>query len=196
MKDGFELRNSSEKGEGIFATQSFKVGSIVMVGVIKEALDGNHSHASQVGEYEYVLHAGLITKVNHSCDPNCGIRVNETGAHDFVAIRDISINEEIVFDYAMRNYGVDYFPKQCMCGSRKCRGRITGWKNLPDEQKKKHEGFVAPYLLELDAKYSCEKVQGIQNDESRIPGNLKPSTRALKSGVISATVTPAAELGH
>ena len=55
-----------------------------MVGVIKEALNGNHSHASQIGENEYVLHAGLITKVNHSCDPNCGIRVNETGAHDFV----------------------------------------------------------------------------------------------------------------
>ncbi|MCZ6503471.1 MAG: SET domain-containing protein-lysine N-methyltransferase [Gammaproteobacteria bacterium] len=129
-----------------------------MVGVIKEVLNGNHAHASQVGENEYVLHAGLITRVNHSCDPNCGIRVNETGAHDFVAIRNISINEEIVFDYAMRNYGVDYFPKQCMCGSKRCRGRITGWKDLPDEQKKEYEGLVAPYLLELAAKHSCEKV--------------------------------------
>ncbi len=136
MKDGFELRKSSGKGEGIFATKSFKVGDIVMVGVIKEVLNGNDSHASQIGENEYVLHAGLISKVNHSCDPNCGIRVNETGAHDFVAIRNISINEEITFDYAMRNYGVDYFPKQCMCGSKRCRGRITGWKDLPDEKKK------------------------------------------------------------
>ena len=158
MKDGFELRKSSGKGEGIFATKSFEVGDIVMVGVIKEVLSGNHSHASQIGENEYVLHAGLITKVNHSCDPNCGIRVNETGAHDFVAMRNISSNEEITFDYAMRNYGVDYFPKQCMCGSKRCRGRITGWKDLPDEIKKEYEGFVAPYLLELDAKRSCGKV--------------------------------------
>ena len=103
MKDGFELRKSSGKGEGIFATKAFKVGDIVMVGVIKEALNGNHSHASQIGENEYVLHAGLITKVNHSCDPNCGIRANETGAHDYVAIKIISVNEEITFDYAMRN---------------------------------------------------------------------------------------------
>jgi hypothetical protein len=197
MKDGFELRKSSGKGEGIFATKSFKVGDRVMVGVIKEVLNGNHSHASQVGKNEYVLHAGLITKVNHSCDPNCGIRVNETGAHDFVAIRSISINEEIVFDYAMRNYGVDYFPKECMCGSKRCRGRITGWKDLPDEQKKEYEGFVAPYLLELDAKHSCEKVQGIQNDESKNPRNrTKPSTRTLKRGVVSATATPAAESGR
>jgi len=161
MKDGYELRESFGKGEGIFATKSFKAGDIVMVGVIKEVLNGNHSHASQIGENEYVLHAGLITKVNHSCDYNCGIRVNETGAHDFVAIKDINVNEEITFDYAMRNYIIDYFPKKCKCGSKRCRGKITGWRDLSDEKKKEYEGFVAPYLLELDAKYSCEKMLGV-----------------------------------
>lgn len=89
---------------------------------------------------------------------NCGIKVNGTGAHDFVAIKDISVNEEITFDYAMRNYIIDYFPKKCMCGSKRCRGRVTGWKDLPDEKKKEYEGFAAPYLLELGAKHSCEKV--------------------------------------
>ncbi len=152
MDDGFELRESSRKGEGIFATKSFMLGDRVMIGIIKEVLNGNHSHASQIGENEHVLHAGLISKVNHSCGPNCGIRVNKTGAHDFVAMRNIIINEEITFDYAMRNYDVNYFPKQCMCGSEECRGRITGWKDLSGERKKKYEGFVAPYLLELDAK--------------------------------------------
>jgi len=158
MNDGFELRNSSGKGEGIFATKSFTVGDIVMVGVIKEVLNGNHSHASQVGENEYMLHAGLITKVNHSCGPNCGIRVNKTRAHDYIAIKEIGVNEEITFDYAMRNYIIDYFPKKCMCGSKRCRSKITGWKNLPDEKKKEYAGFVAPYLLELDAKHSCEEM--------------------------------------
>ncbi len=156
-KDGFELKKSSEKGEGIFTTKSFNVNDVVMIGVIKKLLNGNHSHASQIGENKYVLHAGMISKVNHSCDPNCGIRVNETGAHDFVAIRNISINEEITFDYAMRNYGVDYFPKQCMCGSKRCRGKITGWKDLTYKNKKEYEGFIAPYLLALDAKLSCEE---------------------------------------
>jgi len=106
-------------------------------------LSKNYSHASQIGENEYVLHAGLIIKVNHSCNPNCGIRVNETGAHNFVAKQSISINEEITFDYAMRNYGIDYFPKQCMCGSEKCRGIITGWKGLPSEKKKEYEGRLS-----------------------------------------------------
>jgi hypothetical protein len=156
MEDGFELRETAGKGEGVVATRSFKAGETVMVGFIKKMLDRNHSHASQIGENKYVFHAGLISKVNHSCDPNCGIRVNGTGAHNFVAIRDIIVNEEITFDYAMRNYGVDYFPKQCICGSERCRGRITGWKDLPDEWKNKYERFVAPYLLELDARYSTK----------------------------------------
>ena len=163
MKSGFELRKTAGKGEGIFATRFFKAGEIVMVGKIEKKLDKNHSHASQVGENEYVFHAGQITKVNHSCNPDCGIKLNETGAHDFVAMRDINVNEEITFDYAMRNYGVDYFPKHCKCGSENCRGSISGWKDLPDKTKKRYEGFVAPYLLALDAKHSCERALTYQN---------------------------------
>ncbi|MCL0030318.1 SET domain-containing protein-lysine N-methyltransferase [Thermodesulfovibrionales bacterium] len=158
MKDGFELRGSHEKGEGVFATNAFRRYDIVMVGVIEKVVNGNHSHASQISEDVHVLHGGLASKVNHSCDPNCGIRVNGTGAHDFVAIKGINVNEEITFDYAMRNYIVSYFPKKCMCGAESCRGSITGWKDLPDGKKKEYDGFVAPYLLALDAKHSCEKV--------------------------------------
>ena len=111
MKDGFELRKSSEKGEGVFATISFKTGETVMVGTIEKKLDENHSHASQIGENEIVDHTGLIIKANHSCNPDCGIRVNETGAHHFVALRNIAINEDITFDFAMRNYRANYFSR-------------------------------------------------------------------------------------
>ncbi|MFH8670317.1 SET domain-containing protein-lysine N-methyltransferase [Streptomyces anulatus] len=77
MDDGFELRGTPGKGEGIFATRPFRVGETVMVGVIDRELDRNHSHASQVGAQRFVLHGGLVPKVNHSCEPNCGIRLNE-----------------------------------------------------------------------------------------------------------------------
>ena len=103
----------------------------------------------------HVLHAGLISKVNHSCNPNCGISENGTGAHDFIAYKEIRIDEELTFDYAMRNYIISFFPKRCMCGSHNCRETITGWKNLPKERKKDYEGFSAPYLQRLDAKLLC-----------------------------------------
>ena len=125
----YELRKTSEKGEGVFATRVFKGGEIVMRGIIKEILPENDSHASQIGENTFVRHEGLIPKVNHSCDPNCGIHVNETGGHDLVAIRDIGVDEDITFDYAMRNYSIDFFGNQCACGVPSCRGEIKIYLN-------------------------------------------------------------------
>lgn len=157
MKDVYQLREIEGKGEGIFATQKIEAGDIVMVGRFEKILDRNHSHASQIGKDTYALHADLISKVNHCCDPNCGIQLNETGAHDFVAMKDIRVEEEITFDYAMRNYLIDHFPPKCMCGAQLCREKVTGWKDLPETRKKDYKGFVAPYLLEIDLKKS-EKV--------------------------------------
>lgn len=150
--EGFKLKQIPGKGEGVFATQEFKTDETVMVGKIKEILPKNDSHASQINEKTYARHAGLVPKVNHSCSPNCGIKVNETGAHDFVAMKNIAIGEEITFDYVMRNFSIDNFPEQCQCGSLKCRGKVTGWKDLPQEKKEEYQDFVAPYLLIIDAK--------------------------------------------
>jgi uncharacterized protein len=151
MSQGYELRTTEGKGQGVFACQDFQRRQFVMKGQIEKELEKGTSHSSQIGRNRHVLHAGLISRVNHSCDPNCGIRINEAGAHDFVAFRDIRAGEELTFDYAMRNYSVDHFPPRCMCGAPQCRGKITGWKSLPEETKRAYEGFVAPYLLEIDA---------------------------------------------
>ena len=123
-----------------------------MVGLIEKKLSKNHSHASQLGEHEFVLHAGLISKFNHSCDPNCGIQLNAHGGHDYIAMRDIEANEETTFDNAMRNYRIDHFPERCKCGEQACRGSITGWRDLPQDRKDQYSDFVAPYLIEMDAK--------------------------------------------
>jgi hypothetical protein len=152
MDDGFELRMTDNRGEGVFAARSFQLGETVLVGRIDRELDHNHPHASQIGEDHFVLHGGLIPKVNHSCEPNCGIRPNASGAHDLVARKPITLGEEITFDYAMRNYSVEYFPDHCRCGSCHCRDHITGWKDLPAQRKVDYHGFVAPYLIGIDKK--------------------------------------------
>jgi hypothetical protein len=185
LNNGYELRRAAGKGEGIFATKCFKAGETVMIGKIKEKVYMNHSHASQIGENEYVLHAGSITKVNHSCHPDCGIHLNETGAHDFVAMKDININEEITFDYAMRNYDIDFFPKHCTCGSEECRGVISGWRDLSEKRKKEYKGFVAPYLLALDIKYSSGK---LQNKLSLLRKPIKKPLLSLVPSVTSSAI--------
>ena len=153
---GYRLGKTAQKGECMIATKSFEKEAVVMRGKIAKLLGGNHSHASQMGENTWAVHEGIIHKINHSCAPNCGIRLNETGAHDIIAIKNIKKGEELTLDYAMRNYQIDHFPEQCKCGADECRTRITGWKDLPQSLKDSYAPWAAPYLLELDKKYAKE----------------------------------------
>jgi len=147
---GVELRRTADKGHGVFATQSFEAGDVVMRGRILGVLERNDAHATQSGPGTYVRYDGLFPSVNHSCQPNCGVCPNETGAEDLVARTRIGAGQEITFDYAMRNYSVEHFRGRCVCGEARCRGLVTGWKDLPAERKAAYRGYVSSYLLEMD----------------------------------------------
>lgn len=147
-----ELRTASDgTGDRVLATRAFAAGETVMVGFLVGPLTGNDSHATQVGPDSWARHGGLGPKVNHSCEPNCGVHLNQEQAFDFVARRAIGAGQEVTFDYAMRNHTVDHFPSACLCGSRVCRGTITGWKDLPAARKADYGALVAPYLRAMDA---------------------------------------------
>jgi hypothetical protein len=149
--EGVELLSMADgKGEGVLATRPFAAGETVMVGFLIGPLTGNDSHATQVGPSRWALHGGLGPKVNHSCDPNCGVRLNDGQAFDFVARRPIGAGQELTFDYAMRNFTIDHFPAMCLCGATQCRGSVTGWKDLPATRKADYGELVAPYLRVMD----------------------------------------------
>jgi hypothetical protein len=149
--EGVELRlMANGKGDGVLATRPFAPGETVMVGFLIGALTGNDSHATQVGPDRWARHGGLGPKVNHSCDPNCGVRLNDGQAFDFVARRAIGVGQELTFDYAMRNFTIDHFPTRCLCGADHCRGSVTGWKSLPAARKADYGELVAPYLRAMD----------------------------------------------
>ena len=150
--DSVELRLAPDgTGDGVLATRAFTAGETVMVGYLVGPLTGNDSHATQVGRNQWARHGGLGPKVNHSCAPNCGVRLNEGGAFDFVAREDLADGQEITFDYAMRNLTIDHFPEVCLCGADGCRGSVTGWKDLPQARKDAYGQLVAPYLRAVDA---------------------------------------------
>jgi uncharacterized protein len=151
-------RTADGKGDGVLATRSFAAGETVMVGFLIGPLTGNDSHATQVGPKRWALHGGLGPKVNHSCDPNCGVRLNDEQAFDFVARRAIGDGQELTFDYAMRNFTIEHFPLDCLCGASQCRGSVTGWKDLPAARKADYGELVAPYLRAMDA--DAEPVAG------------------------------------
>ena len=151
-KPGCELRVTKDgKGDGVFTIRDFLEGETVVVGVVARRVAKNHSHATQIGVSEYVELADLGPRVNHSCDPNCGVRLNETGMPDLVAREFIPLGEELTFDYATRNYSIDHFPSHCCCGSPICRGSVTGWKDLPDERRRAYGDLVSPYLRRMES---------------------------------------------
>jgi len=93
MDEGCELRTAiDDRDDGVFATRAFAAGDIVMLGVPGRPAPANHSHANQVSLTEFVFEDGLGPKVNHSCDPNCGVRENRAaGGFDFVARAAIAV---------------------------------------------------------------------------------------------------------
>ena len=110
-EEGVVLRRAADgKGDAVLATRPFATGETVMVGFLVGPLIGNDSHATQVGPDSWARHGGLDPNVNHSCDPNCGVRLNDAQAFDFVARRPIDAGQELTFDYAMRNFTIDHFP--------------------------------------------------------------------------------------
>jgi hypothetical protein len=150
-EEGVQLRRTADgKGDGVLATRAFAAGDTVMVGFLVGPLTANDSHATQVGPRRWARHGGLGPKVNHSCDPNCGVRLNDGQAFDFVARRAIGAGHELTFDYAMRNFTIDHFPAVCLCGAVGCRGSVTGWKDLPAARKAAYGDLVAPYLRTMD----------------------------------------------
>jgi hypothetical protein len=151
-EEGCELRRAvDDRNDGVFATRDFAAGETVLRGVPGRPAPANHSHANQVSLTDWVFEDGLGPLVNHSCDPNCGVRVNEAvEGFDFVALGLIGAGEEVTFDYAMRNYVIEHFPQTCLCGEAICRGTITGWRDLPADRKAAYGDLVAPYLRAAD----------------------------------------------
>ncbi len=162
MDIGIEVRKAHGRGQGVFTLKAFGPGDTVMVGVLESTGITNHSHASQIGKNKFGFHSGLSSKLNHSCDPNCGIQLNASGGHNFVAMRNMAMGEEATYDYAMRNFTIEHFPENCSCGQDICRGSITGWKDLPEARKNAYQGFAAPYLVEMD--------RNAETDSQRRPG--------------------------
>ena len=148
-----EPRTCPQKGgHGVFANQALAAGELITVwgGEIVTAEElaqlpvERQTHGIQVEEDIYMV--SLVDDdpadfVNHSCDPNCGM----SGQITLVALRDIAVDEEICFDYAMSDSS-DYDEFDCACGSPNCRKKIGGndWKK--PELQKRYNGFFSPYL--------------------------------------------------
>lgn len=120
------------------------------MGATVRKVEQNDACAVQMDSERFGYEDGIGSIINHSCDPNCGVRAAESGMFDLAARKPIECSEEITVDYAMRNFIIEFFPETCLCGTALCRGLVTGWKDLPQERRHAYRGYVAPFLLDIE----------------------------------------------
>ena len=101
-----------------------------------------YDHVIQFEEKKWRDSNGIARCINHSCNPNCGIK-------DFfkiVAMRNINIGEEITWDYEMTEKH-PWWRMKCECGVVDCRKEIGNYKNMPESVRKKYEGYISEWLM-------------------------------------------------
>jgi SET domain-containing protein len=149
-----EVRESPIHGKGLFAKVSIAKGEIVAVkgGYILSqqewtALEPELGSAEiQVTENLFIApvdrehREGSMLYTNHSCDPNVAIQ----GQIVLVAMKNIRAGEELTHDWATTD-DLDY-EMRCKCGSRSCRGTITGKDWMKKELQAKYKGWFCWFL--------------------------------------------------
>jgi len=84
--------------------------------------------------------------INHSCQPNAGIK----GRVTVVALKNILKGEEIKLDYSITEedllWQLEY---PCNCGTKDCRKIIRSIQGLPEKTFKKYLPFVPTYFRKV-----------------------------------------------
>lgn len=150
------IRRSSIHGKGLFAVGRISAGEVVAAkgghifnGSMRARLNKTLGPAEiQIGEDLFIgpvtsdERDGSMLYINHSCEPNVGVN----GQIVFVAMRDIEPGEELTHDWAMTDD--DEGEMECNCGSKACRGKVTGKDWQKKSLQKKYRGFMSSYLVD------------------------------------------------
>ena len=137
-------------GKGVFARSLIHQGDEILQfsGPLidtQEAISKGERQCNplQIGKYLYMDIEPPGVLVNHSCEPNAGIRDNVR----LVAIVDIQAGEEIFYDYST-TMDEDNWVLECLCGNENCRMTVGDFKYLPIYTRLKYLcfGIVQDYI--------------------------------------------------
>ena len=138
------IDTTSDFGNGLQAARTFAKGDLIMRAEALASIPKD-SHSIQRGWDEQILVDLPARFINHSCNANVGIKDNDVGAYDFFALQQIEEGEVLFWDYEAAEYEISAFTT-CMCGDKKCRGSLGGFKKHGNEVKKLYGEYYANYL--------------------------------------------------
>jgi SET domain-containing protein len=142
------VKKTQKYGRAVFAKANIRKGEVIAVfdGPI---LDDDFepwtedllNHAIQFDKAKWRDSKGCARFINHSCEPNCGIKK----LFKVVAMRAIRKGEEITWDYEMTEKS-KWWKMKCRCGSPICRKTIGNYLNMPKKIREKYHGYISEWL--------------------------------------------------
>ena len=108
----------------------------------------------QVGYLEWIIPAPGApgNYLNHSCNPNAGIK----GRNTIVAMQSIKKGEEITIDYALS----ETFPlwhMKCNCKSKNCRKIVKPYQDMAAHRQRRYIKYTSRYIKDLKMHLSWEQ---------------------------------------
>ena len=162
MTINFIIKKSSIEGTGAFATRDFSKGTtickmhgkVITFEKLKRLYETGKEkicNPLQITEKTYLDLAKPYVYVNHSCNPNCGMRKEA----ELFALKDIKKGEELYYDYSTTEWTYEKFGKykewsmECNCKSKKCRGTLGQFPTLDPKLKKEYykAGALQSFIL-------------------------------------------------
>jgi hypothetical protein len=142
-------------GRGVHAVEAIAAGEVVAVkgghivdaataaGLPEAIRDSAFPIAGDcfLAALTHVEYAGVMMRVNHSCEPNVGMGGNVL----LVSMRDIAAGEELTIDYALF-LGDPGFAMECRCGTAACRGVVTGMDWMRTGLQERYRGWFSWWL--------------------------------------------------
>ncbi len=143
-------------GRAVFAARPFHAGAVIMRfgGLAVRGAKVPHDYAGTADRFMQVDHdfylgpsGGVDDYVNHSCDPNAGVKFADY-AIILVALRPIAKGEEISWDYSTTMHDNKWLMK-CECRAPACRALVGEFASLPEARRAYYlsAGVVAPYIV-------------------------------------------------
>lgn len=185
---GVEVVKTAQRGFGIRACRSFRPGQIIMEytgEIISEAECQRRmrdDYKDKACYYLMELERNLVIDgtrgsmarfINHSCDPNCEVRMLKVGGTPRMAVfagdSGIMTGEELTYDYNFDNFGETRQP--CYCGAQNCRGYLGKRLNAAEQKKQaKLEEEKRREAAALAAKAAAKELAKKKEKDSRGSG--------------------------
>jgi hypothetical protein len=170
MGQDFLIKKSRIAGNGGFASRDFQKGEVICnfkgrrlnISEAQRIYNRGDRRVTcdsfQISERSYINLDDIYNSINHSCNPNAGVKKART----LVARKNIKKGEEITFDYSATEwtpqdytaYDPRQWPMTCVCGYIFCRKRIKCFPYLPKRLRDKYvkSGIIQNFILRKIAK--------------------------------------------